>query len=235
LDAQINDIQSELSEAVETALEIAAYEPDEGEKVTPAVIKKALKVLIDDLKGSSGKSAKKELKALQDQDNTIKAFEIRIKDTKAALKKQTDELDLKIQLKRIGGEDFKAENKELIRQVDEHLVKLDPANKTDKRKINAINKDKAVLEARIAKTEELLTAIGGQLTEEEAHRLILKKIYVLVSSELNRYLDAEKRSLVQLVVNLWDKYAISSCELEKERNDILKALDSFLNGLGYLK
>ena len=37
---------------------IAAYEPDEGERVTAAVIKKALKALIDDLKDSPGRSAR---------------------------------------------------------------------------------------------------------------------------------------------------------------------------------
>ena len=54
LEAQISEAQSELAEAVETAQEVAAYEPEEDETVTAAVIKKALKDLIDDLKGSKG-------------------------------------------------------------------------------------------------------------------------------------------------------------------------------------
>ncbi|MDZ7579928.1 MAG: hypothetical protein U5R30_04720 [Deltaproteobacteria bacterium] len=53
--------QSELAEAVETAQEVAGYEPEEDEK-SPPVIKKALKELIDDIKGSEGASARKELK-----------------------------------------------------------------------------------------------------------------------------------------------------------------------------
>jgi type I restriction enzyme M protein len=80
LEAQISEAQSELAEAVETAQEVAAYEPDEDEKVTTAVIKKALKALIDDLRSSSGDSARKELENLQDQDMTIKAIEKRIKE-----------------------------------------------------------------------------------------------------------------------------------------------------------
>ena len=59
---------------------------------------------------------------------------------------------------------------------------LDPDNKDDKKKIAALNKDKAALEARLAKTDALLTAIGGQLTEEEARRLILKKLYDLAAA-----------------------------------------------------
>ena len=56
----------------------------------------------------------------------------------------------------------------MIRQVDAQLANLDTANKDDKKKITALKKDKAVLEARLAKTDGILAAIGGQLTEEEA-------------------------------------------------------------------
>ena len=235
LGAQISEAQSELAEAVETAQEVAAYEPDEDEKVSAAVIKKALKALIDDLKGSIGDSARKELENLQAQDKAIKAIEKRIKDAKAALKIKTDELDLKIQLKRLGGEEFKVESFELIRQVDAQLENLDSNNNVDKKKITALNKDKKALEARLAKTDGILAVIGGQLTEEESRRLILKKLYDIAHQELNRYLNAEKRGLVQVVETLWDKYAVSSHELEDERTGTLKTLDGFLKGLGYLR
>ncbi len=234
LEAAISEAQSELAEAVDTAQEVAAYEPDEDEKVTAASIKKALKALIDDLKDSLGDSAQKELKALQAQDKAVKALEKRIKDNKAALKTKTDELDLKLQLKRLGGDEFKAESNELIAQVDAQLAELDLGNKTDKKKINALNKDKAALEARLAKTDALLEAIGGQLTEEEAKRLILKKLYDIANAELNRYLNAEKRALTAMVENLWVKYAVSSRAMEQARGDTLTVLDGFLEGLGYL-
>lgn len=57
LEAKISETQSELAEAVDTAQEVTAYEPEEDETVTAAVIKKALKELIDDLKDSTGESA----------------------------------------------------------------------------------------------------------------------------------------------------------------------------------
>lgn len=38
-----------------------------------------------------------------------------------------------------------------------------------------------------------------------------------------------------MVENLWDKYAVSSRELESWRAETLKTLDGFLEGLGYLK
>ena len=234
LEGQISEAQSELAEAVETAQEVAAYEPEEDETVTAAVIKKALKELIDDLQNSKGESAQKELKTLQAQEKVITAIEKRIKDSKATLKTKTDELELKIQLKRLGGDEFKAESRELIRQVDTQLASLDISNKDDKKKITALNKDKITLEERLAKTDGILVAIGGQLTEEEARRLILKKLYDSANNELIRYLNVEKRGLIQVVENLWDKYAVSSRELETERTETLKTLDGFLNKLGYL-
>ena len=60
MEARIGELQSDLAGAVETAQEAAAHEPDEDEKVTAAVIKKALKALIDDLRDSAGTSAKRE-------------------------------------------------------------------------------------------------------------------------------------------------------------------------------
>lgn len=234
-EARISEAKSQLSEAVETAREVADYEPEEGEKVTAAVIKKVLKEFIADLKGSENKSARKELENLQVRDKAIKAIENRIKDSKADLKTKTDELALKLQLKRLGGEKFKAESLELIRQVDAQLAELDPKHKADKKKITALKKDQAALNARLAKTDAIIAAIGGQLTEAEARELILKKIYDLVTFELNRYLNTEKRRLIAVVENLWDKYVVSSRELESQREETLKTLDGFLNRLGYLR
>ena len=233
LEATIGGAQGELAEAVETAQEVAAYEPDEDEKVTAAAIKTALKVLIDDLKDSEGESARKELKRLKDQDAAIKAVEKRIKRAKATLKQKTGELELKLQLNRLGGDEFKAESQELIRQVDERLSRLDASVKTDRREINALNRDKAALEARVARTDALLSDIGGQLTEDDAKRLIQKKLYDIANAELERYINMEKRLLVQGIENLWDKYAVSSRALEAEREVILKTLDEYLSKLGY--
>ena len=233
LEACIGELQTELAEAVETAQEIAAYEPDEDEKVTAAVIKKALKTLIDDLKDSAGASAKRELDGLKVRDAAIKKIENQIRVSKSALKDKTSELELKIQLKRLGGEGFKAESWELIQQAESQLAKLDPDNKTDKAKIAALNKDTAALEERIAKTDAVLKVIDGQLTDHEAKRLILKKLYDIANTELERYLNAEMRQLVSGVENLWSKYALSSREIEEARGATLHKLSEFMRGLGY--
>ena len=46
---------------------------------------------------------------------------------------------------------------------------------------------------------------------------------------------AEKLRIIAVVENLWDKYTISSRELENRRAETLKTLDGFLKGPVYLK
>ena len=235
LEASISQAQGELAEAVETAREVAAHEPDEGDKVTAAVLKKVLKSLITDLNDSPGESARKELERLQKQDRILKDIEKRIKQAKAALKDKTAELRLKLQFKRVGTQDYQAETRALIKQVDTRLADLDPQNKADKKKITALNKDKKALAECIARADALVARIGGQLSEDEAHELILAKLYDIARAELERYLNAEKRNLVSSVENLWDKYAVSSRQLEAERDATLRTLDGYLQGLGYFE
>lgn len=234
LDSKIGEVEGGLNEAIEIAQEMVAFEPEEDEKVTATVVKKALRDLINDLKNSSGESAKKELKNLQEQERAITAYEKQIRESKAEQKLKSDELELKLQLKRLGGDEFKSESQELIRQVDAQLENLNSNLKDDKKKINALSKDRTTLIARINVTDEILTGIGGQLTEEEARQLILKKIYDLAIHELNHYLNAANRELIQVIENLWNKYAVSYRELETERDGNLRILEGFLGELGYI-
>ena len=234
LEAAIAEAQGELSEAVETAQEVSGYEPDEDQKVTAAVIKKALKALIDDLKGTTGASARKELENLTGQNKAIKAIEKRIKDARTTLRGKAAELEFKLELKRLGADSVKAEAQALIAQAEARLADLDPEKKVDKKIITALDKDKEALNARLARTDAVLKAIGGQISEPDARRLILKKIYDIARAELDRYLTAEKRMLVRVVENLWEKYAISADKWERDRATMLATIDGFLTGLGYL-
>lgn len=234
LESKISAAQGELSEAVESAQEVASYEPEEGETVTATIIKKALKELIDDLKASEGSSATKECQSYETEFEAIAAIEKRIKQFKDTLKQEQNELELKLRLKRIGGDEAKAETSELLQQVETQLKVLNPNHKDDKKQITALHKDKAALELRLSRIDGVLAAIGGQMTDVEAKTLILKKLYDWVKEQLTRYLNAEKRALIAIVENLWDKYAVSSRELETEREETLKTLDTFLSKLGYL-
>lgn len=233
LESKISAVQGELSEAVESAQEVANYEPEEEETVSAASIKKGLKELIDDLKQSQGDSAARERQYYQQEYNVITDIENRIKLLKNTLKEQQSQLELKLRLKRVGDEEFKAETIELLEQVQNQLMGLNASKKEEKAKINALNKDKKALEIKLSYPEGLLTEIGGQLRDEEAKKLILKKLYDWVSEQLTRYLNGEKRGLVAKVENLWDKYAVSSQEMEAQREQTLGELNEFLVKLGY--
>ncbi len=233
LESKISAVQGELSEAVESAQEVANHEPEEEETVSAASIKKWLKELIDDLKQSQGDSAARERQYYQQEYNVITDIENRIKLLKNTLKEQQSQLELKLRLKRVGDEEFKAETIELLEQVQNQLMGLNASKKEEKAKINALNKDKKALEIKLSYPEGLLTEIGGQLRDEEAKKLILKKLYDWVSEQLTRYLNGEKRGLVAKVENLWDKYAVSSQEMEAQREQTLGELNEFLVKLGY--
>jgi type I restriction enzyme M protein len=243
LESEINEAYGELAEAVEGTAEAASYEPEESEgeegeegeaKLTATAIKKYLKELIDDLADATSDSALKERKKYEDMRDGISAIEARIKSHKTALKQKQDERELKLKLKRIGGDEAKAETNELIAQATAAMAGLNPEVKQEKKKLTALQKDKIALEKRLIHINTLLAEIGGQLIEADAKRLILKKLHDIANKELLRYLNAEQRALLSIIENLWDKYAASSRELEGARNETLKTLSDFLEGLGYL-
>ena len=120
------------------------------------------------LKNNIGASAKKELKNLTDQDKAIKAIEKRIKGARTTLKEKAAELEFKLELKRFGADYSKAETQALIALADGRLAGLDPKKKADKKTITVLHKDKEVLNARLARTDAVLKAIGGQVSEADA-------------------------------------------------------------------
>lgn len=235
LEAKLSEAQGELAEAVEAAQEAVAYEADEDETVNAATIKKALKEALEDLAGSQGASATKEREALQAHDKAIATLEKTIKEVKATLKVLGDELDFKILLKRQGADEVKAESQQLLATIKAQLANLSDAKKDEKKQITALRKDQAALTARIQRADQVLADMGGQLTDEQAKTLVLKKLHDLATAELHRYLNAEKRQLIAALENLWTKYAVSSRTLEAERSKTLQTLDAFMAGLGYLQ
>jgi len=231
LEAQLNEKESELTEAVEAV----EYEPEEEETVTPKMVKEHLTMMVRDLQATYGVTAEKERQTYEEQLKTIKQIENEIKTLKKQIKEKKFELDVRLSLKRNGADEEKAEIHDLLRQVEEQLQRLDPANKDDKKKITALKKDRKTLQERLQRVEALMTEIGDRITEEECRQLILKKLYDLIAGQLERYLNAEKRNLIAVFENLWDKYAVSLRQIESEREQTLQELNRFLDELGYLE
>ncbi|MGY1846964.1 type I restriction-modification system subunit M [Blastococcus sp. SYSU DS1021] len=235
LNERIDTLTQDLGEAIEAAQDTVQYEADEEEQITAALMKKVLKELIDDLKLTEGDSAARERTQLQRHESAIKAAETAIRQVRSDLKKKSADLDFKLTLKRLGGDEFSAEAAGLIQQLHARKEGLDPTDRADKRKLNAIAKDLRVLEERITRIDQTLKEVGGQLTPEEARALILRKLHDVAWVQLDRYLSAERRRLSDSVANLWAKYAVSIRQLEAERDESLKSLNEFLAQLGYVE
>jgi type I restriction enzyme M protein len=229
LEARQSEKESELAEAVEAV----EYEADEEEKVTAKAVKEQLLMMVKDLQGSNSASAEKERKTYQAQLDAIKKLETAIKANKKEILQKQFELDIKLSLKRLGAEEEKESIRQMQAQAEAQIKKLDPKNSEEKKKITALNKDKKTLQERLDKIDDLM--IGQQISEEECKELILKKLYDQVAGELQRYLNAEKRGLIALFENGWDKYAVSSQQMEQARSRTLEELNGFLNELGYLR
>ncbi|TCO60409.1 type I restriction-modification system subunit M [Caldanaerobacter subterraneus] len=71
------------------------------------------------------------------------------------------------------------------------------------------------------------------ITEEEAKELLLEKFFELISNQLEKYLNAEKKELIKIFEKLWDKYKVSLQDLKAERGEEIKKLEEFLQRLGY--
>lgn len=85
-----------------------------------------------------------------------------------------------------------------------------------------------------ASVDKLLRSIGGVITTKEAQKLILKKHFDLINEQLQRYLAAERRTLIAAYENLFDKYFTSSRQMEESRTKTLAELNDFLTQLKYL-
>lgn len=126
LEIEQADFESQLEEAVEEALNLVEFEPDEEEgevKQTPALAKSELKAQIDYF--LTEKNKPEEAKPFQEQDAKIKDLEKSIKDCKALHKEKQVELELKIELKRYGSEEVKAESNALLLAATKELKNLD--------------------------------------------------------------------------------------------------------------
>lgn len=99
---------------------------------------------------------------------------------------------------------------------------------------NARMKDNGILQKKLASIDTLLLEIGGMITTEESQKLILKKHFDIINDQLQRYLNAEKRTLVAAYENLYDKYYTSAKAIEQSREQTMAELQDFLTQLNYV-
>ena len=252
-ESQINENESKLQEKIQElnldeeeegndyeSSESESEESNQLKELTPAMAKNILNSLIKSLKDD--KEREKELKGYEINLEDIKNLEKVIKDLKKDLKRLENELNYKIELKLYGDEDKRDEFKTLLSQTEELLKQMEEEGEPEgrkeknayKKRLKELKSDEETIKAQLEGLSALLESIGGAMSQEECKELILKKHIDLIRAELMKYLNSEKRSLISGIENLWDKYAVSSETIEKDREKSLEKLNHYLNELGYL-
>ena len=243
---EAENLIGEKESALQEAIEAVEYEPEETEEgkepeeATAKVIKDYLAAQIKDLKTQAG--AEKELKELTETLEGIKTIEKEIKEAKDKVKELQADLERKIEYKMYGVDEAKEEIENLLVHTLKRLAELmehgEPAASKEKTAYNktskALQADSLKMEEKLKGLDSFLESIGGIITPEECKTLILQKHNSLVQQELLKYLNAEKRVLIAGIEKLWDKYKITSQDLENKRQDSLTKLNQFLTDLKYL-
>lgn len=128
---------------------------------------------------------------------------------------------------------YKFNNEPLSDTARETIKELWQRHQRIEEKNKELNKVKRELKNKEKELEELIAQKREELTEDEARELILEKFYLTIENYLEKYLNAEKKELVKIFENLWDKYKVSLVELREERDKEVKELEKFLKKLGY--
>lgn len=211
-----------------------------GKKKTAATVKKYLTDQIKQLKKNPAMDV--EQQEFETTVANIKDAVDKIKVLKLKFAEGSKLLATKIEMKRYGNDELKAYYIEQINLVQTELDKLliQPIPIAKKEKAT-YNKQKnlhfanlALLGVKLANADTILDSIGGIMNEEECRELILEKHHRLIGTELERYLGAEKRQIVSLIDNLWDKYAVSHKTILSYRDNTFAILNQFLTELKYV-
>jgi type I restriction enzyme M protein len=206
------DFESQLEEAVEEALNLVEFEADEEEgevKQTPALAKTELGKMIAFYIEEKKQAEKAE--PYQEQETKIKDLEKSIKDCKALLKEKQAELELKIELKRYGSEDVKADSNALL---------------------TTAQKEKANLDAAI---EDLIKDFKADLKEAKDYEQIRKSVMVLEKELKKGNDDAVKLNLVLEAQKQFKEITksynarIKDCGILQNK---LKSIDDLLEAIG---
>jgi len=127
--------------------------------------------------------------------------------------------------------DLKTNNQDSIKEAEKWEALLKDIEKKEKEQKDISKKIKQINDNLIKAVEEK----RNSMSEEEAKELILDKFYQTAKQHLEKYLNAEKRELIKIFENLWDKYKVSLNEMKFERDLEVKKLEEFLEKLGYVK
>ncbi len=179
---------------------------------------------------------KAEIEAIEELENRVSAIEAELSEILEEVEdwdeeEQGDKTPSKVKsyLKEII-KDLKASQTEISKKEVERLENLISRIVEKEQQLKKIKKE---LKKEEKSLEEKINQKRESLSEEEAKELILGKFYQTIEQYLDKYLNAEKREVIKILENLWDKYKVALTELTLERDNEVKKLDEFLRKLRY--
>ncbi|MHB8765287.1 MAG: type I restriction-modification system subunit M [Deferrisomatales bacterium] len=100
-----------------------------------------------------------------------------------------------------------------------------------KKELTAVKKQ---LKAKKASFTAHIDAAVDGLTPAAAAELLLTILHDDMQSIVERYVAAQRKQIAATFENWWDKYRVTLTEIEGKRDAAAKALNGFLEGLGYV-
>lgn len=114
----------------------------------------------------------------------------------------------------------------------------DEDNAVDETQLKAWKAELAKVKKQLKSRQESLTAQVNQavdaLSEVQAADLLLTILHHDMQAIVERYIAAQRKTVVTTVENWWDKYRVTLNEIEQNRDTAAQALQGFLRGLGYV-
>jgi len=92
---------------------------------------------------------------------------------------------------------------------------------------------KAELRSTEKKQDELVAAARQKIGRDEARRVILERLWLLLVGTFESYLRADQRACLVALEGLHDKYAVTMKEIEERRDEAAAKLAGYLKELGY--
>jgi len=143
--------------------------------------------------------------------------------------------ELDSQIKAASPKDAEGEEGEAAEAADEDA---DDENAVDEAQLKAWKKEltavKKQLKARKESFAAHLNAAVDGLSSDQAAELLLTILHNDMSSIVERYIAAQRKAIVAAFENWWDKYRVTLTEIEGRRDAAARALQGFLEGLGYV-
>lgn len=159
----------------------------------------------------------------EDTDDTGVMSSEQVKELKAKLKDAKGMVKLCKRDPGLGSdEEYQEKVSQIEAQLKRHKVLEDEAKELKK-----------VIKGVESKRDELVLSAREKISQDEARVVIIERLKKLLMETYNRYLRAEQRTCIHAIENLWSKYALTTKQIEAERESSSQQLQCYLMELGY--